>query len=61
MVHRDYVILDEILLDRIKSVEEWMMKVNYTGKVKPMLKSYNDHLAELRDWAARPSHGSSCG
>ena len=30
--HRDYVLLDEILPERVKSVKEWMVKVRYTGE-----------------------------
>lgn len=35
---RDYALLDRILPDRVKSLEEWMRKVRYTGEVKPLLK-----------------------
>ena len=47
-IHRDYAMLNDILPDRMKSVDEWMVETNYTGQVRPVLKSYNDHLAELK-------------
>lgn len=40
VVRRDYPFLDEILPSRVKSVEEWMRKVGYTG----------DQLIVLKDW-----------
>ncbi|KUJ07165.1 NAD(P)-binding protein [Mollisia scopiformis] len=36
---RDYKLLDEIMPNRIKTVEEWMRKVKYDGKTKPILKT----------------------
>lgn len=39
-IRRDYPFLDEILPSRVKSVEEWMRKVGYTG----------DRLNVLKDW-----------
>jgi hypothetical protein len=36
---RDYALLDDIMPNRIKSVEEWMRKENYDGKPKPYLKT----------------------
>lgn len=36
---RDYGVLDEIMPDRIKTVEEWMRKVNYDGTTNPVLKT----------------------
>ncbi|KAJ5930965.1 hypothetical protein N7466_006458 [Penicillium verhagenii] len=38
---RDYLLLDEILPTRVKSVREWMEKTGYTGKHMPVLKSYH--------------------
>lgn len=36
---RDYALLDVIMPDRIRSVEEWMRKENYDGKANPVLKT----------------------
>ena len=36
---RDYELLDEIMPNRIKTVEEWMRRVNYDGKPKQVLKT----------------------
>lgn len=36
---RDYKLLDEIMPDRIKTLEEWMRKVRYEGVAKPVLKT----------------------
>jgi len=40
VISRNYTFLDEILPSRVKSVEEWMKKVGYTG----------DQLIVLKDW-----------
>lgn len=40
VIRRDYELLDEILPTRIKSVEEWMRKTEYTGLPKPVLKDW---------------------
>lgn len=37
--HKDYDLLDKIHPNRIKTIEEWMRSVNYTGDVKPVLKT----------------------
>lgn len=42
LTKRDYVLLDEILPSRVKSVEEWMQKVGYTGGHVSVLKEYRD-------------------
>lgn len=39
---RDFELLTEIFPSRIKSLEEWMIKVNYQGKPKPVLKDLED-------------------
>jgi NmrA-like family len=36
---RDYDLLDEIMPERIRSIEEWMRKVNYDGNYKDILKT----------------------
>lgn len=42
IVKRDYEELSRILPDRVKSVEEWMRKVGYTGESRPVLKGVSD-------------------
>ncbi|OBT41212.1 hypothetical protein VE00_08099 [Pseudogymnoascus sp. WSF 3629] len=37
LAKRDYHLLDKILPTRVKSLEEWMRKTNYTGDYKPVL------------------------
>lgn len=41
-VVKNYDILDHILPDRVKSVEEWMRLTGYTGERKSVLKDYRD-------------------
>jgi hypothetical protein len=36
---RDYELLDEIIPNRIRSVEEWMRKVNFDGTRKRILRT----------------------
>jgi len=47
-ITRDYAQLDTILPDRVRSVEEWMRKVNYTGEKKQLLKTFNSQLEQKR-------------
>lgn len=61
IIRRDYDMLDTILPDRVKSVEEWMRKVNYTGEKKALLKSYNDQLEEQKRQDATPVRASAWG
>ena len=42
LITRDYAFLDEILPSRVKSVGEWMRKVNYTGEAVSVLKDFAD-------------------
>ncbi|KAI5456982.1 NmrA family protein [Mariannaea sp. PMI_226] len=42
LTKRDYDLLDEILPNRVKSVQEWMEKTGYTGKPSSVLKDYRD-------------------
>ena len=42
IVQRDYAFLDRILPNRVKSVEEWMRKVGYTGERRTVLKDVAD-------------------
>ncbi|KAK4942585.1 hypothetical protein LTR10_017714 [Elasticomyces elasticus] len=39
LIQRDYGLLDRILPDRVKSVEDWMRKVDYDGTHRSVLKS----------------------
>jgi hypothetical protein len=48
IIKRDYALLDRILPDRVKSVEEWMRKTEYTGQLKPVLKDWADHGLEKK-------------
>ncbi|KAH6952108.1 hypothetical protein DER45DRAFT_605969 [Fusarium avenaceum] len=38
LIQRDFVFMDRIVPDRVKSVEEWMRKVGYTGEKQALLK-----------------------
>jgi hypothetical protein len=38
IIQRDYELLDRIFPGRVKSVEEWMRKVNYTGEYQKWLR-----------------------
>lgn len=49
IVTRDYAMLDKILPDRVRSLEEWMRKVKYDGSFRPVLKD----LSERRKAASR--------
>ena len=44
LITRDYAFLDEILPSRIKTLGEWMRKVNYTGEAVPVLKDVADKM-----------------
>lgn len=39
LIQRDYALLDRIFPGRVKTAEEWMRKVNYDGKHRPVLRS----------------------
>jgi hypothetical protein len=39
IIQRDYDLLDRILPSRVRSLEEWMKKVGYTGEYKRLLKA----------------------
>ncbi|KAH8817223.1 hypothetical protein F5884DRAFT_819004 [Xylogone sp. PMI_703] len=41
-IRRNYAMLDRILPNRIKTVEEWMKKVEYDGEPRPLLKDWVD-------------------
>lgn len=38
LIQRDFAFLDKIVPDRLKSLEEWMKEVQYTGEKKEVLK-----------------------
>ena len=44
LLKRDYEKLDKILPDRVKSLEEWMRLVGYTGEPKAVLKDLRDGM-----------------
>lgn len=46
LLKKDYARLDEILPDRVKSLEEWMRKAEYTGETKSVLKDQAERKAE---------------
>jgi hypothetical protein len=48
IIRRDYEMLDQIFPERIKNVEEWMRKTNYTGELKPLLKDWADRGMETK-------------
>lgn len=45
IVRRDYDMLDAVLPDRIRSLEEWMRKVEYDGRKREVLKALSDQRA----------------
>lgn len=45
---RDMTLLDKIHPERIKSLEEWMRKINYDGKPRPVLKNIEDLRSKSR-------------
>lgn len=62
IVKRNYEELDSILPDRVKSVEEWMRKVGYTGEPKLVLKGVGDAQEEKKQREAVPARtGSAWG
>ncbi|KAJ6144139.1 hypothetical protein N7470_008034 [Penicillium chermesinum] len=40
ILQRDYELLDRIFPERVRSLEQWMHKVGYTGEPKPVLKHH---------------------
>ena len=44
ILHRDYAFLDEVFPKRVRSLEQWMRKVGYTGETKPVLKNWRGGL-----------------
>jgi hypothetical protein len=46
LLKKDYALLDKILPDRVKSLEEWMRKAEYTGESKSVLKDQTERAAE---------------
>lgn len=48
LLKKDYALLDKILPDRVKSLEEWMRKTEYTGEIKSVLKDQAERVAETQ-------------
>lgn len=42
LIRRDYEMLDRIFPGRVKNVEEWMRKVEYDGRQRPVFKDWVD-------------------
>lgn len=42
VVRRDYHMLDAVLPERVKSLEEWMRKVEYDGEKREVLKGFSE-------------------
>jgi hypothetical protein len=42
LITRDYALLDRILPDRVRDLEEWMRKIKYDGRPRPVLKDISD-------------------
>lgn len=42
VLKRDYELLDRIFPERVRTVEEWMRKVGYTGEARFVLKAYGE-------------------
>jgi hypothetical protein len=47
--YRDYAFLDKILPDRVRSMEEWMVKTGYTGESRSVLKLYDGLAAASKN------------
>ena len=45
LITRDYAFLDKIVPDRVKSLEEWLKKVQYTGDRQSVMKLQEDTRA----------------
>jgi hypothetical protein len=43
LITRDYALLDRILPDRVRDLEEWMHKTKYNGRQRSVLKDRSDH------------------
>jgi uncharacterized protein YbjT (DUF2867 family) len=43
IVTRDYALLDRILPDRVRDLEEWMRKTQYDARPRSVLKDLSDH------------------
>jgi hypothetical protein len=53
ILRRDYDFLDKIFPTRVRSLEQWMRKVGYTGEAKPVLKSFRERY---RGFATEEGH-----
>jgi hypothetical protein len=47
LITRDYALLDRILPDRVRDLEEWMRKTGYDGQPRSILKDRGDFRAGL--------------
>jgi hypothetical protein len=56
VITRDYALLDRILPDRVRDLEEWMRKTKYDGRPRSVLKDISDHRAAR---AARPEQAEA--
>ncbi|KAH8881899.1 NAD(P)-binding protein [Thozetella sp. PMI_491] len=45
LIQRDYEFLDQILPTRVKTMEEWMKRENYTGEKLAILKETNSNMS----------------
>jgi len=57
IIKRDYGMLDDLLPDRVKGVEEWMGKVGYTAEKRQVLRTRTDDHAEVSPWDNVPGRG----
>lgn len=61
IIRRDYQMLDAVLPDRVKTLEEWMRKVDYDGGRRELLKGLNDRLAAAKVKGSAQARGSAWG
>jgi uncharacterized protein YbjT (DUF2867 family) len=47
LITRDYALLDRIVPDRVRDLEEWMRKTGYDGNPRPIIKHLSDSRAGL--------------
>ncbi|OQU97005.1 hypothetical protein CLAIMM_03010 [Cladophialophora immunda] len=48
ILRRDYEFLDQVLPQRVRSLEQWMRKADYTGEPRPVLKNFGETRASRR-------------
>jgi hypothetical protein len=54
LITRDYALLDRILPDRVRDLEEWMHKTKYDGRHRPVLKDRSDRADALVPGSGQP-------